>query len=168
MRSVKERFTEKTSIAMTGCWNWTGATDGRYGSMAVNGRQTKAHRISWTLTHGDIPDGMFVLHRCDNTLCVNPGHLFIGTQSDNLLDCSRKGRSGAKTQPHRLARGNANGARKHPDRLARGERNGAVKAMRATDKCRRGHLFTRLDSDGHRACQTCRTMKSRERRNAER
>ena len=55
-------------------------------------RPMYAHRIAWQLTHGAIPKGMFVLHRCDNPPCVNPAHLFIGTQRDNLRDCFAKGR----------------------------------------------------------------------------
>lgn len=53
---------------------------------------SKAHRVAWDLTYGPIPDGMLVLHRCDNPSCVRPDHLFLGTQTDNMLDRKAKGR----------------------------------------------------------------------------
>lgn len=124
MRSVEERLRSRITVSEYGCWNWTGSTDGRYGQIFYCRRLWKSHRVSWTVFRGPIPEGLNVLHRCDNTRCINPDHLFLGTQSDNLIDCAGKGRSGAKTRPDRLARGDANGARKWPERLARGDQNG--------------------------------------------
>lgn len=80
------------------CWNWTGnrwaSKKGipRYGAFNYAGRTYLPHRIAWTLSFGDIPDGILVCHKCDNGLCCNPGHLFLGTQSDNIRDRDRKGR----------------------------------------------------------------------------
>lgn len=74
------------------CWNWTGATDGRYGQVWNDGKHEKANRTAWRLCVGEIPKGMNVLHKCDNTLCVRPDHLFLGTQKDNLIDAARKNR----------------------------------------------------------------------------
>lgn len=76
------------------CWNWLGATtdSGKllYGMFRWGSRMELAHRISYRLYVGEIPSGMMVLHSCDNGLCVNPSHLFIGTQQDNMRDMSRK------------------------------------------------------------------------------
>ena len=78
-----------------GCWLWTGRKHkfgyGVYGR-GGGGRTNTAHRIVMTLTHGEIPDGMFVLHRCDVPACCNPDHLFFGTQRDNMHDMAAKGR----------------------------------------------------------------------------
>lgn len=78
----------------SGCWLWIGAGNGRYGSLAgEDGRTTEpAHRISWKLFNGHLSKGINVLHRCDVTWCVNPDHLFLGTQADNVADMCRKGR----------------------------------------------------------------------------
>lgn len=97
-RPLIDRFSTKYVIDSTGCWLWTAhrAKNG-YGVMTVGKRPHAApmgaHRISWTLHHGPIPDGMLVCHRCDVKHCVNPDHLFLGTAADNLRDMVEKGRS---------------------------------------------------------------------------
>ena len=89
-----EHFAEKVNKqGTTECWEWLGARYyNGYGIAKINGVNMSAHRVSWQLFFSDIPDGQFVLHRCDNPSCVNPYHLFLGTQSDNLQDCYKKER----------------------------------------------------------------------------
>lgn len=90
-----KRFMKHIEKRPNGCWMWIGATesDGRYGVVAHNKKIKRSHRVSWELHRGKIPKGLYVCHKCDVTLCVNPKHLFVGTQLDNMRDCSRKGRT---------------------------------------------------------------------------
>ena len=91
---VSERFWTKV-VKSDDCWLWTaGHTPDGYGMVKVYGRHHGAHRVSWTLTNGPIPDGLAVLHRCDNPPCCRPDHLFLGTLGDNNRDRASKGRSG--------------------------------------------------------------------------
>lgn len=77
-----------------GCMVWTKSknADG-YGLLSWKSRADKAHRVAYELANGPIPEGMKVLHRCDNPPCCNPAHLFVGTQADNVKDCLSKGRA---------------------------------------------------------------------------
>lgn len=89
------RFWRRVERVESGCWLWRGSLDGGgYGqiSTAQGFAPAKAHRVSWEMRNGPIPDGMVVCHTCDTPACVNPDHLFIGTQQDNMRDCSRKNR----------------------------------------------------------------------------
>jgi len=96
-RPVAERFWEKVDIRDPDeCWPWTKSCNPwGYGKFArVHGDIVPAHRMAWELTHGPIPDGLFVLHHCDNPPCCNPYKcLFLGTHQDNMRDMASKGRA---------------------------------------------------------------------------
>ena len=107
--TLTERL-ERFTVRGPGCWGWIGATSSGYGRLGRGGRGeglVYAHRLSWELRNGPIPEGMCVLHRCDNPPCSNPDHLFLGTKADNNRDMSVKGRhvgtSGKKLPSRRRA-----------------------------------------------------------------
>lgn len=94
VESTPEDFWQRVSKQATGCWHWNGCVikDG-YGSLGYKGKIWLAHRLAWTLTKGQIPAGKLCLHSCDNPRCVNPEHLFLGSNADNVDDRTRKDRS---------------------------------------------------------------------------
>jgi len=105
----------------TACWLWTGTFDqSGYGvfALTLHGKNIsqRAHRFSYQLHYGSIPEGMLVCHTCDTPACVNPAHLWLGTHTDNAHDRDHKGRQ----VPHY---GDENGARLHPETHVRGERS---------------------------------------------
>lgn len=77
----------------TSCWPYLGARTSRgYGRHPYGNKMKRAHRLAYEATHGEIPTGLLVCHRCDNPPCCNPAHLFLGTSTDNVADCTTKGR----------------------------------------------------------------------------
>lgn len=95
---IMKRLMSHVQKVEGGCWIWTGARKSKgYGSMRIGpksrSRTVAVHRLMWAETHGPIPVGFCVLHHCDNPPCINPDHLWLGTNSDNILDKMRKGRT---------------------------------------------------------------------------
>lgn len=90
---VSDRFWKQ--VNRTGsCWLWLGPKNNHgYGRTRYSGKKWNAHRVAWVFSVGLIPDGMHVLHHCDNPACVNPKHLWLGTHQDNIDDRERKGRN---------------------------------------------------------------------------
>lgn len=106
------------------CWMWTGSKCRGYGKMdqhkPIRPSTVYAHRVSFELAHGKIPEGHDVLHYCDNPSCVRPEHLWSGTHQENMDDMLRKGR-------HVASRGKQNGAHTKPERVRRGKEHGMAR-----------------------------------------
>lgn len=99
-KPIMQNFIQHFLHSKEGCWEWTAFTmSSGYGTytdlrfVKMFGMKTMlAHRLSWSFFRGKIPEGLQVLHKCDNPKCVNPDHLFLGTQKDNIADCIQKKR----------------------------------------------------------------------------
>jgi hypothetical protein len=121
----------------TGCILWlaAGTVDG-YGTICVEGRSQRAHRVAWTLANGTIPAGALVLHHCDVPGCVNVAHLFLGDVAANVADKIAKGRGDIETA-----------------------RAASAAKRRNLAHCKHGHLFDAVNTyrtrDGRRACRRC-------------
>lgn len=86
------RFAKKVNFTES-CWLWTAYKNHNgYGTHRINGKAVRAHRFVWEYFNVKIPDGLYVLHKCDTPACVNPDHLFLGTHQDNMNDMRAKGR----------------------------------------------------------------------------
>lgn len=116
MKNIEHKFMTKIAAASAeDCWLWLGYRDKRgRGIMRAFGKPMYASRVSYILTHGSIPEGLYVLHKCDNPSCVNPNHLFLGSQQDNMQDMANKKRS---------TLGDRNPTRLYPERVPRGEKH---------------------------------------------
>jgi hypothetical protein len=139
--TAADRFWDRVEKS-DGCWIWrAGTKNSGYGVFApTHGDVHMAHRYSWFLHFGPVPDGMLVCHTCDTKLCVRPDHLFLGTPQANMEDMRQKGRA----------------------------RWGTYNAIKT--HCKHGHEFdeTYRDQRGRRMCRTCRTWKARQERKAAR
>ncbi len=93
MEKDRSRFEEKFKKQKNGCWIWKSSkSNSGYGKFNIRGKHVIAHRYSYELYKEKIPPGMLICHKCDNKLCVNPDHLWIGTQKENINDAKKKGR----------------------------------------------------------------------------
>ena len=184
-----ERFWSKVLKVEGGCWEWqAGKFTTGYGQFGLDKKQRTAHRVSYELANGPIPDGLLVRHACDNPGCVNPAHLLLGTHKDNTWDMILRGRSTLRPNPgrrprkthckrgHELVYENLrvkNGVRVRGCKLCANMVNKSHYQPVQVDKrriikahCKRGHELAGnnlVKGASNRTCRICANMKSRER-----
>lgn len=127
--TLQKRFEDKyLPVTESGCWLWLANVDeDGYGKIKVHSQQARAHRVSYELHVGLIPPGLFVLHSCDTPACVNPSHLFLGTNTDNMRDRENKKRGNhAVGETHGSARLMPDAVLTIRARLALGETQQAI------------------------------------------
>ena len=113
-QDVENRLLDR-AVKVGTCWEWTGQIlPNGYGRISIACKNKLPHRLAYEIFCGQIPEGMFVCHRCDNRTCCNPTHLFLATHAENMADMVRKGRQ---------AKGERNGCYLHPESVRRGEKN---------------------------------------------
>lgn len=103
-KSVHDRFFSRIEFDPNGgCWLWLGSLNYGYGNFSIGYKTVRAHRFSYEMHPGEIPDGLCVCHKCDVRCCMNPNHFFLGTNGDNMADKTAKGRS-SRGSGHRAAK----------------------------------------------------------------
>lgn len=128
-----ERFWANVDTQSEECWLWLGWMRHKdYGGFGVRNKNLFAHRVSYALAYGEVPDHMYVCHHCDNPSCVRPGHLFLGTPSDNIKDASEKGRMRGKVKPSQgFQPGAHHWTHTNPSRIPRGSNRAGAKLSEA-------------------------------------
>jgi Autographiviridae endonuclease len=129
-------------IKESGCWEWDGPvlTKG-YGAVTCTGRVQSAHRVSYRIHVGPIPNGLWVLHHCDNPPCSNPEHLYLGGPKENSRDMALRGRSvKGRSIPHPTIGGDNHYLRRHPEKIKRGSQKSTSK-LTEDDVIQIRHLY---------------------------
>ncbi len=150
-----------------GCWIWTASkNEFGYGYFGVKNKMHKSHRVAYQIFIGPITDNLLVCHTCDNTACVNPAHMFLGSPKDNMVDMRVKGRDGHSSKTHckngheySEENTNKNSATGHRIcKTCRGIKPKQIKTM-----CKNGHLWIAqnlyIRPSGQIECQLCRKMR---------